>query len=403
LTAYHVLVVTPEGRDDWRTFEAPSERSAVARAEADGLIPIEVRTGHLRLVDRLDQPVRFGGKPGVVEQALILTQLAMLVGAGLPIDRSLDLLRDQSPRASQRDLLAAMLTRIRGGGSLAQAFEESDVFPGYVIGVVRAAERSGRLGPALVALAERMTAVAATRRQLVTAMTYPAAVLVATILALVLVLTLVVPQFAPIFAGEEKRLPTLTRGVLILSNLVTDHCWLLLAMLVGLPLALVAIIRSNVGTSLLQRYRQFIPGLSLRDQYLAAELTGVLGTLIANGVSVVGALPLARGATASKRWREHLMSVERSVREGGSLSRSLGRGDFVPTTAVRLIEVGERGGQLAETCLKASAIMGEAAKARIDRIVALANPIAIMTLGGLVAMLVGGVMLGIFALGDFVG
>ena len=403
MTAYRVLVVTPGGQRDWRVFVAASEQRAAARALADGLQPLEVRTGRLRLVDRLDQPVQIGGKPGVVEQALILTQLAMLVQSGLPVDRSVDLLRDQSPRRSQRDLLGAVLTRIRGGGGLAQAFDESGVFPGYVVGVVRAAERSGRLGPGLKALAERMTAVAATRRQLVTALTYPAAVLTATVLALTLVLTMVVPQFVPIFEGEEARLPSLTRAVLALSNAVTEHGLLLLLSMIALPLLLWTLIRSSTGSAFMQAHRHHIPGFGLRDQYLAAELTGVLGMLVGNGVPVIAALPLARGAIGSARWQLHLSKVEQAVREGVSLSRALARGNFVPSTAVRLIEVGERGGQLAETCLKASAIMGEAAKARIDRVVALANPIAIILLGGLVAMLVAGVMLGIFALGNFVG
>jgi general secretion pathway protein F len=259
------------------------------------------------------------------------------------------------------------------------------------------------LGPALTALAERMTAVAATRRQLVTALTYPAAVLTATVLALTLVLTMVVPQFVPIFEGEEERLPSLTRAVLGLSNAVTEHGILLLLAIIALSLLLWALIRSSAGSAFVQAHRHRIPGLGLRDQYLAAELTGVLGTLVGNGVPVIAALPLARGAIGSTRWQAHLTTVQQAVREGVSLSRALARGNFVPSTAVRLIEVGERGGQLAETCLKASAIMGEAAKARIDRVVALANPIAIILLGGLVAMLVAGVMLGIFALGDFVG
>jgi type II secretory pathway component PulF len=146
-----------------------------------------------------------------------------------------------------------------------------------------------------------------------------------------------------------------------------------------LPLALLAFLRSETGGSLLQRGRRHIPGLMLRDQ------------------------PLARSAIGSERWRRHLVEVERRVREGSTLSRALASGAFVPTTAVRLIEVGERSGQLADTCEKASSIMGEGARARIDRIVSLANPIAIVTLGGIVAMLVAGVMLGIFALGDFAG
>lgn len=403
MTEYRCLVVSPEGRSSWRTIDAASEKSAIARLVGDGLTPLEVKSGAMGLVDRLNQPVRFGRALGIAEQSLILTQLATLIQAGLPVDRCLDLLRDQSPRASQRDLLALVLAGIRSGQSLAFALEARDAFPGYVIGVVRSAERSGRLGDALTALAERLTASAATRRQLITALTYPAAVLIATLIALVLVLTMVVPQFEPIFAGQEEKLPTLTRAVLAMSSAVTGNGLFLLAAMVLIPVAAIVLLRSEAGGALLQRGRKHIPGMMLRDQYLAAQFTGIFATLVGNGVTVIKALPLARSAIGSERWRRHLAEVERRVREGATLSRALASGSFVPTTAVRLIQVGEKSGQLADTCDKASQIMGDAARARIDRIVSLANPIAIVTLGGIVAMLVAGVMLGIFSLGDFAG
>jgi general secretion pathway protein F len=403
MTEYRCLVVSPEGRSVWRTVDAASEKGAIARLVGDGLTPIEVKSGAMGLMERLNRPLAFGRSLGISEQSLILTQLATLIRAGLPVDRCLDLLRDQSPRPAQRDMLAQALAGIRGGQSLAFALEQQSAFPGYVIGVIRSAERSGRLGDALTSLAERLTVSAATRRQLVTALTYPAAVLVATLLALALVLVLVVPQFEPIFAGQEERLPTLTRAVLALSGAVTGHGLLLLAILILVPTGLYVLVRSEAGGALIQRGRRHIPGLMLRDQYLAAQFTGIFATLVGNGVTVVKALPLARAAIGSERWRRHLGEVEQRVREGATLSRALASGTFVPTTAVRLIEVGEKSGQLADTCEKASGIMGEAARARIDRIVSLANPIAIVTLGGIVAMLVAGVMLGIFALGDFAG
>lgn len=403
MTEYRCLVVSPEGRSSWRTIDAASEKSAIARLVGDGLTPLEVKSGALSIADRLNQPVRFGRALGIAEQSLILTQLATLIRAGLPVDRSLDLLRDQSPRPAQRDLLALVLAGIRSGQSLAFALEQRDAFPGYVIGVVRSAERAGRLGDALTALAERLTASAATRRQLVTALTYPAAVLAATLIALALVLTMVVPQFEPIFAGQEEKLPTLTRAVLALSSAVTSNGLILLAVMILVPIAGILFLRSETGGALMHRGRRHIPGLMLRDQYLAAQFTGIFATLVGNGVTVIKALPLARSAIGSERWRRHLAEVERRVREGATLSRALASGAFVPTTAVRLIQVGERSGQLADTCAKASQIMGDAARARIDRIVSLANPIAIVTLGGIVAMLVAGVMLGIFSLGDFAG
>lgn len=401
MTAYRCLILSAEGRTDWRTVEALSERAAVAHLVADGLTPIDVRSGAPSLAERLNQPVRIGKRLGLAEQSLVLTQLAMLVQSGLAVDRALDLLRDQAPRAGQREMLGQALGRVRSGCGLARALDEAEAFPAYVIGVIRSAERSGRLGEALVSLADRMNAAASTRRQLVTALSYPAAILATTLIALLLVLVVVVPQFAPVFEGEEARLPVLTKWVLALSHLATHWGALFLALGVVIPLSLWLLLRGAAGSALVQRHRRHVPGLKLRDQYLAAQLAGMLSTLLANGVPVIAAIPLARETVSSKSWREHLGEVERRVREGSSLSRALATGDLFPLTAVRLLEVGERSGQLAATCRQASAVLGEAARARIDRAVALANPIAIVTLGGLVAMLVAGVMLGIFAMGDF--
>ena len=403
MTEYRCLVVSPEGRADWRLVEAPSEAGALGRLAAAGLTAIEIRTGKASLAERLNRPVGFGSGVGRAEQALVLTQLALLIRSGLPVDRSLDLLREQAPQARLRDLLAEVLARVRGGATLAAALEDRGAFPAYATGVIRSAERSGRLGDALASVAERMSRAAATRRRLVTALTYPAAVLAASLLALLLVLTQVVPQFEPVFAGEEERLPTLTRAVLWMSATMREQGLLLLLLLIGLPLLAWLGVRSRAFAALGAEYRHRIPGMRLRDQYLAAEAVGVLGTLLANGVAVVSALPLVRGALGSERWRRHLGDVERRVREGESLSRALASADLVPRSAVRLMEVGERSGQLAGTCRQASDILGEAARARIERIVSLANPIAIILLGGLVALLVAGVMLGIFALGDFAG
>jgi len=403
MTEWRCLVVSSEGRSDWRLITAPDQQRAVAKLVAEGLTPLEVRSGGVSLIERLNQPVKLGRALSVADQALIMTQLATLIRSGLPIDRSLDLLREQARSASARTLLANVVAHVRAGGTLANAFDQSNSFPTYVIGVVRSAERGGRLGDALTAVASRLALAASTRRQLVTALTYPIAVLGATLLALSLVLTMVVPQFEPIFAGQEDRLPTVTRLVLGLSNAVNNHGLMLFGVLVGLPSLLWVLSRSRMGVAFLNRHRDRIPGLAMRDQYIAAQFIGIFATLIGNGVSVINALPLARDALGSQRWRSHIGDVERSIRAGSRLSTALSRNALIPNAALRLIEVGEHSGQLAQTCREASAIINENVRARLDRMVALANPIAIIVLGGLVGLLVAGVMLGIFTLGDFAG
>jgi len=161
------------------------------------------------------------------------------------------------------------------------------------------------------------------------------------------------------------------------------------------------VLKSDIGQRALSIVSPYVPGMQLRNQYLSAQFTGLLSTLLMGGLTVVRALPLARETLSSRRWRSELETVETKIREGSRLSYALEATSVFPQTASRLIEVGERTGNLAETCGHASKIMGDTAAARIERIVSLVNPIAIIFLGGLVAMLVAGVMLGIFALGDF--
>lgn len=396
-------VVTQAGRRDWRTLEAPSSHAAAARLVSEGLTPLDIRSGGISLAERLHQPIILGRGASISEQALILTQLALLVRSGLPVDRSLDLLRDQANATRQKLLLSNVLDDVRGGVNLSLAIARQNLFPSYVTGVIAAAEQSGRLGEALTSVAMRMSALSTTRRQLATALAYPVAVLAATVLALILVLTVVVPQFDSTFAGQEDRLPALTLAVLSLSGFTRDYGFISFIFAVTGCLILWRLSRAAGFRELLHRYRRLVPGMRLREQYLAAQFTGILAALLGNGVPVIRSLPMAAAAIGSVRWRQHIIAVERQVREGTAFSRALAGEAFVPPTVTRLLEVGEKTGSLSETCLRANEILTDITSSRIDRIVSLANPAAIITLGGLVAMLMAGVMLGIFAIGDFAG
>lgn len=400
MNEWRCLVLLPDGGRDWRRVHARDESMAAAMLLDEGLVALDVRTGPLTFVEILNRPIGGSGQLSMADQALVLHQIAMLLKAGLAIDRAIDLLRDQMPKAAQRNWLAEVLVRLRGGERLASALECRSVFPGHVIGVIAAAERSGHLDRAFAMLAERVGELATARRELVTALTYPAAVLVATLLALAMVVLVVIPQFEPLFAGEEDRLPTLTLLVLAFTAALRSYGWLLLLLLVGIPLGLIAWARSPASAALSVTARRRIPGMALYDQYLAARFATVLGTLLDNGVHIVRALPLVGAALTSRRWQRWVTEVEQSLNEGQSIRQALGRDGLLPAAAVRLAEVGEQGGRLGEALGEAGRIMQSNAKARVDRIVSLANPLSIMLLGGLVAMLIGGVMLGIFALGD---
>jgi len=403
MTAFRCEVVTREGRVDHVQVEAPSRQAVAVQLISEGLTPLRIKSGAPGWLDRLNEPIHLGTGFGVSDQALLLTQLAALVRAGLPIDRSLDLLVEQANNRRKRATLRRVFSAVRAGEPLSIAFERETVFPPWVIGVLRSVEQGGGLGEALASLASRLSELTRTRRELVSALMYPAAVLAATLAALVLVLVVVVPQFKPIFAGQETRLPVLTQAVLWLS----DHALLalgVLALSVFAPLILLSLIRQSARLSrTLSPITLRLPGARLREHYLAAQFAGLLSTLLASDLTLVRALPLTASGLASRRWQRHLRRVELHVREGTSFSRALVIENLVPTTLVRLLEVGERTGKLGQTAGEAGRIIDEAARARLQRIISLANPAAIVSLGAIVALLVAGVMLGIFAIGDFTG
>jgi type II secretory pathway component PulF len=400
---WRCLVLSPEGERDWRRVMARDERQAAGMMTDEGLIPLDVRTGTLSIGEILNKPVQIGGPLRLSDQALILKQMSMLLRAGMPVDRSVDLLREQMPKKGHRHYLAEVLARVRSGESLSLALDCRKVFPAYVTGVIGAAERSGNLERAFAMLSDRLGELADARRELATSLAYPIAVLIATLLALTIVVTIVIPQFEPLFAGEEARLPAITRYILTLSQALRNHGLTILIMVILAIIITYIWLQTMSFRQWFNRYRYYIPGMHVRDQYLAARFATILGTLLDNGVVVVRALPLARAALSSKRWQDYAKQVEQHLQEGQRIAQALAHGGLMPAAAVRLAEVGEHGGKLGEALTEAGRIMHASAKARIDRFVALANPVSIMLLGGLVASLVGGVMLGIFALGDFAG
>jgi type II secretory pathway component PulF len=106
--------------------------------------------------------------------------LAILLKSGITVDLSLNLLRDQAVKSYHRRVIGDIVISLHSGYSLAAAFNGNDAFLSYVTGVIRAFERVGDLGDLLSELAERLAVTSATRRQLITAMTYPAAILAVT-------------------------------------------------------------------------------------------------------------------------------------------------------------------------------------------------------------------------------
>ncbi len=400
-TSYRCLGLRPDGVTDWRDVMAGSIDEAAALLLQDGWMPLYVRVRGRSLLERLNEPLSWRSSLSGADRALLAERLAILLEAGVPLDRSLELLRHGVRTASLQALLVRVADHVRQGGTLAQALRrEARDFPGFFTGVVEAAERSGRLAPALRTLGANLRQMEEMRQRMTTALLYPAIVLLSAVAALLIVLTGVLPQFEPLFAGEESGLPVLTRVMLSLSRFVTHHGWLLIASGGLFGFGLWHALRRR--HPILDRLANRLPGHQLRMDYLAGRYCRILGLLIANGVSILEALELTRGALGSARWRQFLECTIQHLREGTPVAQAFGRETLLPATALRLVEVGAASGQLGPMVLKAAELLELETKTRMERLVTVLPPIAIVALGGLVALMILSVMLGIFSMNEMV-
>ena len=144
--------------------------------------------------------LRRGGRISGGDIAILTREMAILLQAGLPLDRALTVLSSLTRPGPMRSLVDRILERVRGGSSLGEALEsEGDIFPGFYAGMVRAGEAGGSLEVVLASLADTLERAQALRETVRSSLMYPALVVILTVIALVVLMTYVVPEFRPLF------------------------------------------------------------------------------------------------------------------------------------------------------------------------------------------------------------
>ena len=396
---YAIRAVMASGEIRHLSREAANENDAALDVLREGLTPMSIVARDGGLIDVLNRPLALSARTRIGDVALFCEQMGAMTASGLTVEQALRVISRQNATRHTTRMAARLLPRVQGGLALSAALAAEPGLPPYLTGMIRAAETGGKLSDGLGEAGRYMQRQADTRGGLINALAYPAVVLVTVIIAMLLVLAAVIPAFEPIFAGEEHRLPAITRVVLWLSDLVVHRL---------LPVSLIAAGIVLAGGAALYRLpslrrRILDAALRLRPIRLAMQLDvsrvlGVMGMLFRSGVEISEAVALAARAAASSRLRTALEGASQQLREGVSISAALGRVAAIPDDTRSLIEVGEHTGELGATTLRAAQLLEADTSYEIGRLVALANPIAIAFLGVAVGFVVGGVMLGILSI-----
>lgn len=398
MSRYVIKAVAPSGEVRQLFRDAATIDDAALAVMREGFTPISIVQRTLGLVEILNRPLTLGARHKVGDAALFCEQLGAMTASGLTIEQALKVISKQGVKRKTTQTAQRLLPLIQGGMALSAALAQESRLPPYLSGMIRAAETGGKLSEGLAEAGRYMQRQEGTRRSLMNALTYPAVVLITVIVALALVLTVVIPGFEPVFAGEEERLPAITRAALWLSHLAVHHLSDLVLSTAGAVLLCGAAIYRFPAFRhrMLAAFRRFRP-VRLALQLDASRTLGVMGMLCRNGVEVSEAVALAAQAAASRHLRTALDSAARQLREGAAITTALERVAAIPDDTRALIEVGEHTGELGATTVRAAQLLEADSSYQIERLVALVNPIAIAFLGVVVGLVVGGVMLGILS------
>jgi type IV pilus assembly protein PilC len=345
---------------------------------------------------------RRGGVPGLGafgarqrkigrQEFLIYNQeLATLLKAGMPLVQSLDILRQRVQNPTFKAVLDGVYEKVKSGTALSDAFSEhGDMFPPIYSASLMAGERSGNLDAVIRRYVAYEKIISAVRRKTLSALLYPAVlVILMTVLVGIIVLK-VVPAFAEFYSSFDAELPLSTRVIMGISDLVIRN-WPFVVIAIGAVVAAFMTWVRRPGQR--ARFHQLIVdipwlGPTIR-KFATSQLARTLATLLGGGIPLVNALEIASRSMNNRYLAKELDEVGRRVREGEGLARAmLARGVF-PDVAVKMVEVGEQTGALQEMLNSLADFYDEEIDMEVGRYITLIEPALLVFMGLVISVVV---------------
>lgn len=398
MALFYYRAVARDGRTVDGTLEATGQELASRQLRARGLTLLSLQP------DAAGSAVaRSRGRAPTRQDVLAMTtELAVLLRAGLPLDRSLKVLIDMAAVPSMGALLADVLKSVKDGKALSVALEPySDLLGRFYLSMVRSGEASGEMSLVLDRLVAHLEEAKANRESVISALIYPAILLVVAVLSIVVMLGFVVPQFETLFNDMGEALPALTRGVITAADFVKGWYWLILVLLVGGFLWLRSWLRSEEGR---KRWHRRLLSLPLAGnivfEFEMARFARSLGTLLGNGVPLLRAIDIAIETVGNVVLRDALGTLLPAVKSGQRMSVSLEETKMFTPMVIQMTRVGEESGALDTMMLELAKVFEDHVQAGVKRSLTLLEPVLILTMGAIIAVIIIAILMGILSVND---
>ncbi|HSX37029.1 MAG TPA: type II secretion system F family protein [Patescibacteria group bacterium] len=404
---------TADGKTVSGSVEVTSKEDLIASLRRQNLRPLTIT------IDKGTRAKGKGRKKKVKLQDLVVftRQLSTMIGAGVPLARSLSALEGDAENPYMREVLATVTKDVEGGMALGDAFAKFPaVFNEVYVNMVRAGEEGGILDDILNRLALQVEQDASIRKKIKSAMMYPIVILTVTVLAFFGIMLVIVPKIGKILkdlGGPNAKLPIYTQYMLDASNFcvsasIIKHIPGLAAvpLLNKAPNLIFIVAMFGVVIFYFLRYiktetgKYKWHGLLLRMPVVKtvilkvaiARFARTFASLMSSGVSVLDALDVTGAAIGNKVIEKELKDAAQEVKNGKALSEPLSKSQHFPPIVAQMLMVGEETGQIDKVLVKVADFYEEEVSVLIDGLAAVIEPVMIIFLGGAVGLIAASVM-----------
>src|SRR4051794_36157034 len=410
-TTFSFRAMDPAGAASSGEIEAESKSQVAEALRQRGLIVLDV-TEKASPVNIEDFFKRWQGVD-MRELAIFSRQFATLVASGMPMLRTLHTLEEQTQDESIKEAAAGVRADVEAGSTLEQAMARHPrVFDRLYRAMIRSGEQSGRLEDALDRIAFQVEKTDALRRQVKSALMYPALVFGFSVVVLVAIVVFVIPVFVTVFKeigeehpGESTALPAPTQLCVNVSHALTGYWFVIIPGLVLLAVAFFRWKRTERGKETFDRFTLRIP-FKIGDviqKVALARWSRTFSGAVSSGVPMLQAIKLT-GETAGNVVVERAMDdVYASVKRGGSLAGRIEQTPIFPPMVGHMVSVGEETGQLEHMMTKIADFYEAEVDAKVKALTALIEPLMIVFVGGMVGFIVIAMYLPLLSLYEKIG
>ncbi len=401
MPTFNFVAKTADGKSVKGELEAASESEARIKIRAQRLVPVRVTNAQKK-----SQGIQFFQDSVSSKDLQIFTrQFAVLISAGVPVVQSLQALVDSSKSLALQRTIKKVVGDVERGSRLGEALQnQPNVFDRMYVNLVKAGEEGGVLDVILERLATYIEKSVKLKGKIKGALWYPGAVLVVAFLVVAGIMIFVIPSFVKVFENARQELPALTSFVIHLSQLFVKYWYMLIAIVVGIPFGFKMFYDTAEGKKTMDPILIQLPVLGgLIQKGSVARMSRTLSTLLGAGVRILEALDIAGSTSGNWVIERALIECKDSVSKGKSLVEPLKKVKAIPNMVTQMISIGEQTGNLDTMLSKVADFYEEEVEVAAETLTSLLEPMLMVFLGGIIAVIVIAMYLPIFQMANTVG